>query len=821
MFNKKTIYRRGQVAEVTNRTRRSHPKATEITLSLLMIAACGSGSATDAADTTDSSTDSTSLSEVLVIAKRSDVYNVLPDRQTSSVFGTNMSIAETPRSVTLIESPIISLYGIKTVNDFVNITPGTFTSNYFGIPGSLDVRGERADNFFRGFRRIENNGNFPTSVEAADYVEIIKGPPPVIDGGGKVGGILNFVPKGPTQPNGDLLDTPTALVSGTYGTYDKRQADLEAGTPFSLGSLPSAVYASVQGEDSLSYYDNIYTKNALMQVAAKSVVSDRLSLEYGGMVQWANLNQSLGWNRLTQALISSDGGQYLAGTPALNLDTNHDGMLEPSELAPYQLSQYAFANPFPYYALSPQQRAAYALDPSTVHDASLSHHTVMATTADFARSNVYTAYFDLKYDLGQGWSIANQSFYDRMNHTKYSSYGFTADYHAFAVENKTTVTGELQPSSWSVIDPVAGVTYRRSGGLEREARDTYQVEDRRDLSVGATANDIFEGAYDGTGNVPYNWDQDGYYTDEGAFALLTSTFFKRVTAILGGRLDRYHVSDYGTDDYGVYAPAADSSTAHTYNASLSAKIVPAISLYTSYASSEYLELGQGGIVGRPNIDSRNWIQPSKLAEVGLKGYLDDGRLYFSVDRYDQQKSAYDVLAASFDKYRSRGEELEAHYALTKQFSFIATATWQSTMLLNAPFFNAIPPAALGLDPALIYGGKLYGLGSQIGIDGPLEEPMPNRVFALNGTYSSPQGWGLLLGATQVSSLWAGFTHLVRLPQYTVARAAAFYQRDKWSVQLNVDNLFDKEYFTPQYLFWDVFVSPSMGRTANLTISRKF
>ncbi len=812
MLNKKIS---GRTAVWTNLKDLQTGSASWLVSGVVMLAASGGAWAAD------SSADSSSLSEIIVTAKRNDLYNVLPDRETSSVFGANMSIAETPRAVTLIESPIISLYGIRTVNDFVDITPGSFTSNYFGVPGSLDLRGERADNFFRGFRRIENNGNFPTSVQAADYVEIIKGPPPIIYGGGKVGGILNFVPKGPTKPDGELLDTPVALVSGTLGTYDKRQADFEAGTPFSLGSMPSAVYVSLQGEDSLSYYNNIYTKNALLQVAAKSLVNDKLSLEYGGMVQWANLNQSLGWNRLTQDLIDSDGSRYLAGSPALNLDTNHDGMLEPSEVAPYQLSQYAFANPFPYYALTPQQRAAFALDPATVHYASLSHHDVMANTIDFAKSDVYTGYFDVKYDLGAGWSIANQSFYDRMNHQKYSSYGFTADYQVYAVENKTTLSADLHPSSWFALDPVAGITYRRSGGREREARDLYQVEDRRDLSVGATGNDIFEGAYDGTGNVSYNWDEDGYYTDAGAFGLLTSTFLKRVTAIAGARVDRYHVSVYGTDDYGVYAPADDSNTAHTYNASLAVKIFPTITLYGSYASSEYLELGQGGIVGRPNIDSRNWIQPSKLMEEGLKGYLDDGRLYFSVAHYDQQKSSYDVKGGFFDKYQSRGEEAEAHYALTKQFSFIATATWQTTTLLNAPFFNAIPPSALGLDPTLIYGGKLYGVGSSIGFNGPLEEPMPNRVFSLNGTYTSPRGWGVLLGATQVSSLWAGYTHLVRLPQYTVARAATFYQKDKWSFQVNIDNLFNKTYFTPQYLFWDVFVSPSIGRTGNLTVTRKF
>src|SRR5690242_10055750 len=65
------------------------------------------------------------VSEVTVTAKRDDLYNVLPDRKTGSVFDLPLTIEDTPRSITLIESPLISLYGIRSVDDFVNITPGT------------------------------------------------------------------------------------------------------------------------------------------------------------------------------------------------------------------------------------------------------------------------------------------------------------------------------------------------------------------------------------------------------------------------------------------------------------------------------------------------------------------------------------------------------------------------------------------------------------------------------------------------------------------------------------------------------------------------
>ncbi|MEN9403965.1 MAG: hypothetical protein RL091_2668, partial [Verrucomicrobiota bacterium] len=73
------------------------------------------------------------LEKMVSEARAADVYDVLPNRESSSVFGTARTQQDTPRSVTLLESTLIDLYGIQTVNDFVAVTAGTFTGNYFGV----------------------------------------------------------------------------------------------------------------------------------------------------------------------------------------------------------------------------------------------------------------------------------------------------------------------------------------------------------------------------------------------------------------------------------------------------------------------------------------------------------------------------------------------------------------------------------------------------------------------------------------------------------------------------------------------------------------
>jgi len=757
----------------------------------------------------------------LVARPEDDLYAVLPERDSASVFGTERSQQDTPRSVTLIESTLIDLYGIQTVNDFVAVTAGTFTGNYFGVPGALDVRGERADNFFRGFRRIENRGNFPTPIAGTDYVEIIKGPPPPVYGGGKIGGILNFIPKTAKSSTSKYIDKPVGIISATVGTYGKKMGSIEYGTPFKLFGKRSGAYAFLEREDSKSYYDNIYNKDTLFQLAIDTELSDSVTLEYGGMAQWANLNQSLGWNRVTQAMIDGD-GTYLAGRPALNLDTNHDGFLSPSEVGAYSLEQFAFANPFPVGAFSANQIAAFALDPATVHTVKLSHHTVQAEPIDFSRTDALTGFFDITKTFGNDSSLKNQSFYDSMNHTKYSSYGFTADYTDVVFENKTTYHAKYEPTNDTVLDNIFGFSYRYTSGDERESRGRgYQVLDRRDISYGATPNDRFEGAYTGTGNVPYNWRQIGTSSDFGVFGLVDTTFKKKLGLILSARWDSYKATTNGTDLNGVFAKVSGSDSALTYNASVSYKADCGLSPYVTYAKSSYVELGQGGMIDRLNLGGGTWLQESKITEAGVKGTLMNKRLYATLAYYNQEKTAFNSQAGSFDRYKSKGLEVELRFAPTKTLSFTAAGTWQKTTLLNSPFFLGVTPSYLGLDPAQFYGGRFVAVGALIGVPSNLETPTPREVFSVGGTYTSPAGWGASLGGSYVSSMYAGYLQQIRLPSYFVTRAALFYHKGPWSLRLNGTNILNAKYYTPQFLFWDTFISPSQGPTAEFTVAYKW
>lgn len=770
----------------------------------------------------DSHDEVVKMDKYVATAKEDDLYNILPNRESSSLFGNGSTLLETPRSITVIESGTSDLYAIRTVNDFVAVTAGTFTGNYFGVPGALDVRGERADNFFRGFRRIENRGNFPTVVTSSDFVEVIKGPPPPIYGGGKVGGILNFIPKTAMSDSARFIDHPIGAVSATVGTYGKKLGSIEYGAPFKIGDKRSGVYVYLQGERSDSYYTNVYDHDFIAQVAVDTEISPSLKLEYGGMFQRSNLNQSLGWNRVTQKLIDTE--TYLAGRPAVNLDTNHNGYIDPTEIPQNQMTAFAFPGFAGAFRFSPDfatQRALFALDPASIHEVKLNHHTVQVEPSDFVKTDAFTGFFDVVYTPKPDIEVKNQSFYDSMNHTKYSSYGFTARYTAMVFENKTTADVKLEPFEKIHTHLVTGFSWRYSDGDERESRDIFQVLDRRDISVGATPNDRFEGAWDGKGLVPYNWRQIGAFSDTGGFLLLDNKIAERLGFIASGRYDYYQAHTFGTDLSPTMLYVSDSKGAFTYNLSANYQLPFGLVPYVTYSTSNYLELGQGGMIDRINLGQGTWTQKSKLTEGGVKGALWHNRLYVTLTQYRQQKTSFNAQSGDFDRYLSRGTELEFRFAPNKQWSFTGASTWQKTTQLNSPFFLGVPPAAVGLTGPEVYGGRLIGVGALLGVTSPAEFPSPRRIYSLFATYTSRDGWGVSFGGTHVASFYSGFLKQILLPSYTVYKGSIFYQQGRWRTALQVNNIFNEKYYTPQFLFWDSFISPSQGTTGDVTVTYRW
>src|ERR1700676_2511746 len=176
---------------------------------------------------------SDNLEEIVVSGDRLSVMQTKP---VDSVFGFDKTVLETPRSLTTITSDLLSKTNITGINDLVALTPGSFTQSFFGVAGSLDVRGTPGENYFRGMKRIDNPGNYPTPIGASDSIDIVRGPASPIFGPSKEGGYLNFHPK---SAKADANDTePTGDIGFEGGSWGKKVLHASLSGPSSLFDKP-------------------------------------------------------------------------------------------------------------------------------------------------------------------------------------------------------------------------------------------------------------------------------------------------------------------------------------------------------------------------------------------------------------------------------------------------------------------------------------------------------------------------------------------------------------------------------------------------------
>ena len=754
------------------------------------------------------------------VATTIDPFNVVPEIPTNSLFGLDKSLEDIPRSISFADAEMLTRYNVKTVNDIVTVSSGTFTGSYFGIPGSVFLRGDIGDNFFRGFRRVENRGNYQTPVAATDHIEIVKGPPSPIYGGGRVGGFMNFIPKTARSETAKWLEKATGKVTVTYGSYDQKIASAELGLPFMLGTHRAGLYSFIEAEDSHSFFKGVADRYKLAQIAFDMELSSKWRLQFGGQA-YKNLGtQNIGWNRVTQDLV--DHQMYLAGVPLVNLSTNGYN-IGANNIAPSALTAFAFQQNMsgPFLFGNPNARL-FALDPATIHLVKLPLNRIMIDAGDFTRTTTGTAYFDVVYDIKPGWSFKNQSFYDGMDHKKYSSYGFGAAYNPWTVENKSTLTFGWKPSNAIALQSQSGFSFRRLEVSAGEERDWYQVIDRRDLSIGARPNDRFQGPFNSNGQIFFQYFQTGAYKDIGAYSLSSVQFWSRLNALVGVRFDRYAPHFTGRFAGEPLASATASDNAVTYNASLSYKLPFHLEPYATVATSRFLDLGQGNELETSTVAGGSYIQTSNLYEAGAKTSGLKERIFASIAGFRQKRSSFNNLSRAEDYFLTKGVEGEVRAFVAKRFSLTGTITWQDPVQLNVPFLLGIPPTLLGLTPQQAYGGRFIGLAYIFGLKAPYKVGgQPHWVTSPFATVNVTRNAGFTVGTTWVSSVNTGYVSSVKLPSYSVWRGSLFYSKGPYHVNLAMNNMLDKTYFQSQYLFWDVFIKPGALRTATLTLSYNF
>ncbi|PTT99345.1 TonB-dependent receptor, partial [Pseudomonas sp. HMWF031] len=486
----------------------------------------------------------------------------LPGQDVESVFGFGKSILETPRSASTISQEQMERFNVSDIDELVAFAPGTFTQSFFGVAGSLDVRGTPGEVYFRGVRRLDNPGNYPTPIGASSSVDIVRGPASPIYGPAKIGGYLNFNPKSAKVGRGQYLDSPTGQFSYTTGSWDKNVLTAEVGGPGKLAGKELGYYIYAEQENSDSYYRNSETDQTVLQAAFDMDLTENLSVEFGGMYHKYDGNQNAGWNRVTQDLI--DNGTYITGN-AKPLDADGDGSISHFE--------YFAANLFVEVDPLTEDGSSFSDDMALIDvgTAQLGRDQTLIAADDVLENEVTTLYFDMIYYADE-WEIKNQFFYESYENLNENAYGFSQFHDAYVIEDKVIFATEYESDSlFAQFQFSPSIRY-----TDFESGDDFINEffDRRDLTGPSTALDRrLLATRAGFGYSNYDV---GNYLNLGVAAMTDLTWENGWNVVLGLRYDSVDVESttpggitlFGGDED---VTAEDKEDGISWNASVSYK----------------------------------------------------------------------------------------------------------------------------------------------------------------------------------------------------------------------------------------------------------
>ncbi len=774
---------------------------------------------------------STDVSEVVV---RADRARLLEQRPNSTVLGMDKPLIETPRSASFISAETLQRYGIQTIDKLIAISPSSYTASFYGVAGSLNIRGTLAENYFRGFKMIENLGTYGTPVAGAEAMEVVRGPPSPNYGAGKVGGMLNYSPKG-GMINGAFPTELTGQVSATFGSYDKKNLNGQLSFPLNIGPIQGGVTAYAEADDSHSYYHGIYPKHQMFQLGSDFDLGHNWSLSAGGMGYHETGNvQTPGWNRVTQALI--DNGTYETGRNTAIVDINGDGRIEPFESRAGCTKYPTGCSLHIAYKGAPLTLPVWFPLTTGLGTAHLDPRTIFISDADFSHTQVNVFYLDLVKDLGASGTLKLQNFYTTQKNQRFVSYGFPADFDASTEESRATYQFDL--SGWNdfvVTKNMVGLSNRHYHGIDRQSFGSGQISlNRRDLTVGATPTDIFDSPFT-TGDNGLQWELniDSTWNDTGAFGMTDIMLGKRLDIILGGRYDRYHAHtiDTGVASFETNLPQSATDGVYTYSASASYKLGWGLMPYVTFDKATSLEVGQAGDLKSSQLQGvGNFLSQGQLQEAGIKFQLLDKTLVGALDVYKQRREQLAGENSVSQPTVSKGFEYELRYLATDSLSFTLAGDVQKTTVIGPDHSTVyITPATAGIsNPVLAYGSEISVDSSTLpGRGGNYTYSIvPKSVTSLFATYISKEQdwgrWGATVGATHADKTMTLVQNPLVLPAYTIVNVSGFYGYGPWEVSLNVDNAFDERYFTPsQSTYVNIAVLPGRGREWRATVQRKF
>ncbi|MCF4167204.1 TonB-dependent siderophore receptor [Zavarzinia compransoris] len=270
--------------------------------------------------------------------------------------------------------------------------------------------------------------------------------------------------------------------------------------------------------------------------------------------------------------------------------------------------------------------------------------------------------------------------------------------------------------------------------------------------------------------------------------------YEDLTLTLGGRIDDASVED-------LTQKSSDSK--FSPKVGLTYEFLPGFAAYANYSQSFMPQPGYLTASGA-NADP----ETGENYEVGLKVESEDGTLSGTIDVFQltRQNVVDDnpsgVLPSGSFFYGVTGEQ--------RSRGLEADVRWS-------------PIAGLDVTAAYTYTDAEVTDDANAAKIGQTVRNVPKHIFSAWAHYRLQEGplagFGFGAGVNHYTEQEGTLPNSFTLPAYTLVNAAVSYETGPFSVQLNVNNVLDEEYYVGSYS--DFYVLPGAPTEAQLTVGYKF
>lgn len=714
-------------------------------------------------------------------------------------------LLDTPKSVSVISKQLIADTQVTSLSDALRTIPGiTLGAGEGGNPN-----GDRP--FIRGYNSessmyvdgIRNSTSQNREMFAVEQVEVTKGSASALGGAGTSGGSINMISK--VAKKGDALE---GSISG--GTDNYARITLDGNKDFNNGVAARVVVMGHQNEKagqhdgaeykragiapSITFGLDTATRGTLSYYYLKTDDIPDSGIPYNNPFATTNANAKFNGNGKP---IDVQQGSYYGwkdrdfqkqenqfGTFKLEHDLTDNLTLSNTAVYTKSKNDYLWTNPDDskgnFY-----NKTTGALDGSVWRRT----NSRVADTDGFTDQLALTGKFDtgtFKHRFNTGVEYSDQ----KTDRTQYILNGLDSTGSANNTCNATAIA-----SGWctSVQNP-SNVPW--TGHISTDGADRYNI---RSKNQSVYFLDNIELSPQWLLDLGVRWDK--FETKQ------TMTYGTRNNAVTG--LNNTKITAKAGDQVTI----ENNKDFFNYQAGLTFKPVENGSIYVSYATSAN-PVGVDGGDGSEGITAaiKN-LKPEevKTYELGTKWDVLNDKLnltaaIFRTEKTNTRATAEDGTTKNIGETRVDGIELGVNGNITEKWAVSAGYTYLDSELVDGGYTN------VGSTTAPVYQANPSN-GNQV-------QNVAKNSATLWTTYQVLPDLTLGAGAVAMDKVYGNATNTKWVPGYVRYDAMARYNVNKnVDLQLNVNNLSDKRYFTKAYS--SHYATEAEGRSAVLSVNFKY